>query len=146
MNNQQELNKIFSEILGINIVLNEDTTGYDKRAFVKIIENWEKAWSLKGELIEKFGILFDGYDGLLFEALEDMVVLMYGNEKAEVIQWYIYEGKDEEGKPYTLSDPNSKKSFTLKNASDLYDFIQLEFDIDNLPSLEANEEDDEDDE
>lgn len=146
MNNKQELNQIFSDILGINIILNEEKSGYDEKAFIKIIENWERAWFVKNELIDKYGILFEGVDNLLFPALEDMITLMYGEKKSEMIQWYIYENKDENGKPTTLIDPNTKKSYTLNKPKDLYDFIQLEFDIDNLPSIEEDEDEDDDEE
>lgn len=144
MNNKQELNQIFSDILGVNIILKEDTAGYDEQKFIKVIENWELAWKVKGQLMEQFGILFEGHDNLLFEALDDLVTLMYGKVKSEIIQWYIYEGKDEKGEPYKLTDPNSKKTYTLKNAKDLFEFLKLDFDIDNLPELE--DEEDEDDE
>ena len=144
MNNKQELNQIFSDMLGITIILDEEKSGYDEKAFIKVIENWERAWFVKNELIDKYGILWEGIDNLLFSALEEMIVLMYGEKKSEMIQWYIYENKDENNKPTTLVDPNTKKSYTLSTPKDLYDFIQLEFDIDNLPSIE--DEDDDDDE
>ena len=146
MNNKQELNQIFSDILGVTIILNEDKSGYDEKAFIRVIENWERAWFVKNDLIDKYGILFEGVDNLLFPALEEMVTLMYGEKKSEIIQWYIYENKDEKGKPTTLTDPNTKKSYTLNKPKDLYDFIQLEFDIDNLPSIEDSDENEEDDE
>lgn len=141
MSNKQELNQIFSDILGVNIILKEDTTGYDEQVFIKVIENWENAWFVKGELMDKYGILFEGHDNLLFEALDNLVTLTYGKAKSEIIQWYIYEGKDEKGEPYTLTDPNTKKSYTLKNAKDLFEFLKLDFDMNNLPEME--DEDDE---
>lgn len=139
MSNKQELNQIFSDILGVNIILNENPDGYDKSIFVDIIEKWEKAWLIKNELIDKYGILFEGFDNLLFDALENMTSLLYGKNKSEVIQWYIYEGKDEDGEPYTLTNPETGKSYTLKNANDLYEFIQFEFNIDNLPDVDDEE-------
>lgn len=145
-NNRQELNQIFSEILGINIILNEeDTTGYDKQLFIKIINNWIEAFELSNEMAMKYGVSFDKIENLLFNSLETTLLLMYGKDKSEVILWYIYEGRDEKGKPYTITNPKTKQSYTLNNAGDLFELLN---EIDGLEQLdiEDGEEDDEDDE
>jgi hypothetical protein len=138
MGNKQELNKIFSNILGVEVSL-QSNEGFDEQMFISIINNWEKAWIMKNELIDKYGILFEGYDTLLFEALEYQTSLLFGKSKAEVIEWYIYEGKDEKGESYSLIDPQTKKSYKLKNAKDLYEFLKI---VDNFQSLNFENEDD----
>jgi hypothetical protein len=142
MSSNQELNKIFSNILGIEVNL-QNNEGFDEQMFIKIIDNWEKAWVVKNELIDKYGVLFEGYDNLLFEALECQTSLLYGKNKAEVIQWYIYEGKDEKGEPYSLVDPQTKKSYKLKNAKDLFEFLKI---IDTFQSLSFEDIDNDNDE
>jgi hypothetical protein len=145
MSNKQELNKIFSEILGVDIVLNEDNTGYDKQLFIKIIENWTSAYDLSNELATKYGIVFDTIENLLLDSLENTMVLMYGKNKAEIIHWFIYDSKDKNGKPYTLTDSKTETKYTLNNAGELFDFLKSVDDIENL-SIEDDEDEDDNDE
>jgi len=142
MSSKQELNKIFSNILGVEVNL-QNNEGFDEHMFIKIIERWEQAWKMNNDLINKYGIILESYDSLLYDALDDFITLVYGREKAEVVQWYIYEGKDEKGEPYALTDPQTQKSYKLKNAKDLYEFLKI---VDNLKSLNIGDEDEDDDE
>jgi hypothetical protein len=146
MSNKQELNKIFSDILGVNIDLNEDNTGYDKQLFIKIIENWTSAYDLSNELATKYGIAFDGIENLLFDSLENTMVLMHGKNKAEIIHWFVYEGKDENGKPYTLTDNKTETKYVLNNAEELFEFLKEIDDIEDLSIEDGDEYEDDNEE
>jgi hypothetical protein len=142
MNNKQELNQIFSEMLGINIILSEDTTGYDKQLFIKMIDNWMEAFDLSNEMAMKYGVSFDKIENLLFGSLESSISLMYGEGKSELILWYIYEGRDENNKPYTITNPETKQSYTLNNAGVLFELLN---EIEGLEHLDIEGEDDNED-
>jgi hypothetical protein len=143
MSNKQELNKIFSEILGVNILLNEDNTGYDKQLFIKIIEDWTSAYDLLNELATKYGVVFGTIENLLFDSLENTMVLIYGKNKAEIIHWFIYDSKDENGKPYILTDVKTETKYTLNNAEELFEFLKS---IDDIENLNIDEDEDDNDE
>lgn len=143
MNNKQELNKIFSEILGVNISLDEDNTGYDKQLFVKTVENWTAAYNLSDELITKYGVSSEMIENLLFESLENTMVLLYGKNKAEIIYWFVYEGRDENGKPYALTNNKTKTKHILNTAGELFEFLKEIDDIKDLILEEGDEDEDE---
>lgn len=142
MDNKQNLNKIFSNILGVEVNL-QNNEGFDEHMFIKVIERWEQAWKINNDLINNYGVILESYDSLLYNALDDFSTLLYGPEKSNFIRWYIYEGKDENGKPYSITDPQTKKSYTLKNAKDLYNFLKS---VDVSQSFDIDDEDEDEDE
>lgn len=142
MDSKQNLNKIFSNILGVEVNL-QNNEGFDEHMFIKVIERWEQAWKINNDLINNYGVILESYDSLLYNALDDFSTLLYGPEKSNLIRWYIYEGKDENGKPYSITDPQTKKSYTLKNAKDLYNFLKS---VDISQSFDIDDEDEDDDE
>jgi|688.fasta_scaffold116905_4 hypothetical protein len=146
MNNKEELNKLFSNILGTKIELTGEDKTINETVFESMIKQWETAWSIQNELLSKFGVFFEGYDSHLYNALNDAAELIYGKAKAEIIQWYIYDSKKEDGTRYVLTDPETLKEYTLNTPKDLYLFLK---NIDST-SFEINDgeevDDDEDDE
>ena len=144
MTNKENLNNLFTSILGVKIDLVGDEPELNEQMFIDVIEKWEKAWIVQNTLLTQYGVLFEGYDGLLYDALDNLSIMMFGKSKADIIHWYIYESKKEDGSTYTLIDPRDNKEYILKTPKDLFQFLKtidiFEFEIDN------DEEEDEDDE
>jgi hypothetical protein len=142
MNNKEELNKLFSNILGTKIELTGEDKTINETVFESMIKQWETAWNIQNELLSKFGVFFEGYDSHLYNALNDAAELLYGKAKAEIIQWWIYDSKKEDGTRYVLIDPNTTKEYILDTPKDLYEFLKT---VDST-SFEINDGDEEDDE
>jgi hypothetical protein len=144
MTNKENLNNLFTSILGVKIDLVGDEPELNEQMFIEIIEKWEKAWAVQNILLTQYGVLLEGYDGLLYDALDNLSIMMFGKGKADIIHWYVYESKKEDGSTYTLIDPRDSKEYILKTPKDLFQFLKtidiFEFEIDD------GEEDDEDDE
>jgi len=144
MTNKENLNSLFTSILGVKIDLVGDEPELNEQMFIEIIEKWEKAWAVQNVLLTQYGVLLEGYDGLLYDALDNLSIMMFGKGKADIIHWYVYESKKEDGSTYTLIDPRDNKEYLLKTPKDLFHFLKtvdiFEFEIDN------GEEEDEDDE
>ena len=68
MTNKDNLNNLFTSILGVKINLIGDEPEINEQMFINIIEKWEKAWKVQNNLLLHFGLLFEGYDGLLYDA------------------------------------------------------------------------------
>ena len=145
MTNKENLNNLFTSILGVKIDLVGDEPELNEQMFIEIIEKWEKAWAVKNILLTQYGVLLEGYDGLLYDALDNLSIMMFGKGKADIIHWYIYESKKEDGSTYTLIDPRDSKEYILKTPKDLFQFLKtidiFEFEIDD-----GEEEDEEDEE
>lgn len=145
MTNKENLNGLFTSILGVKIDLVGDEPELNEQMFIEIIEKWEKAWAVQNILLTQYGVLLEGYDGLLYDALDNLSIMMFGKGKADIIHWYVYESKKEDGSTYTLIDPRDSKEYILKTPKDLFHFLKtidiFEFEIDN-----EEEEDEEDEE
>jgi hypothetical protein len=131
-------------MLGINISLDIDAR-IDEELFIKIIDNWEQTRIMQDELVLKYGVAFDKIDELMNNALVNSMVLLYGKNKADVIEWYIYESKDENGKPYALVDPKTKKEYIMYSPKNLYEFLKILDDLEGNENLYEDESDDEND-
>ena len=147
MTNKENLNGLFTSILGVKIDLVGDEPELNEQMFIEIIEKWEKAWAVQNILLTQYGVLLEGYDGLLYDALDNLSIMMFGKGKADIIHWYVYESKKEDGSTYTLIDPRDSKEYILKTPKDLFHFLKtidiFEFEIDNEEEDEEDEEDEE---
>lgn len=144
MTNKENLNSLFTSILGVKIDLVGDEPELNEQMFIEIIEKWEKAWAVQNILLTQYGVLLEGYDGLLYDALDNLSIMMFGKGKADIIHWYVYESKKEDGSTYTLIDPRDSKEYILKTPKDLFHFLKtidiFEFEIDNGEEDEEDEE------
>jgi hypothetical protein len=144
MTNKENLNNLFTSILGVKIDLVGDEPELNEQMFIDIIEKWEKAWAVQNILLTKYGVLLEGYDGLLYDALDNLSIMMFGKGKADIIHWYIYESKKEDGSTYTLIDPRDSKEYILKTPKDLFQFLKtidiFEFEIDDGEEEDEEEE------
>lgn len=144
MTNKENLNSLFTSILGVKIDLVGDEPELNEQMFIEIIEKWEKAWAVQNILLTQYGVLLEGYDGLLYDALDNLSIMMFGKGKADIIHWYVYESKKEDGSTYTLIDPRDSKEYILKTPKDLFYFLKtidiFEFEIDNGEEDEEDEE------
>ena len=144
MTNKENLNGLFTSILGVKIDLVGDEPELNEQMFIEIIEKWEKAWAVQNILLTQYGVLLEGYDGLLYDALDNLSIMMFGKGKADIIHWYVYESKKEDGSTYTLIDPRDSKEYILKTPKDLFHFLKIidifEFEIDNGEEDEEDEE------
>ena len=144
MNNKEDINDLFSNMLGVNVNLIGEEAGINEQQFYNIIGKWEKAWMMQNAMLLNFGLIFEGYDSLLYDALDNLSVMMFGKEKVDIIHWYVYESKRENGVPYKLINPKNAKEYTLATPKDLYFFLKtvetFEFEIDNSDEDEEDED------
>lgn len=62
------------------------------------------------------------YDEVFFSIIDNLIVLKYGKEVAELINFYIYERSNYDGSSNYLSDLDGKK-IPLENAEDLWNLV-----------------------
>lgn len=152
MNYREDINKLFDNILGVKVILVDNSGSplgqMDEKVFIHMITKWKQAWEMQDKLISEFGLLLEGYDGLLYEALETSILLSFSQKQAETILWYVYNDNEPDSKRILL-DPKTLKEYKLETPKDLYDLIQHIESIDTLIDKEEGkdwEESDDDDE
>lgn len=122
------LKKTLTNILGGEIELEDNSvkdeaSSIDERTlFIDSINKWQNAWKKQNTLFNKYGIDFSGYDSLLYEALEGILLTGFGGVKYSIITKFIYSSLDSEENALKIVD-NKGKEYYISNVEELYEFI-----------------------
>lgn len=145
MKNKENLQLLFKSVLNVNVEIQDNSSDpalAARQVFVKIINTWEESWDKQNSVYE-LGIDLSGYDMPLYNIIENLIRLIFGPKKAELIFWYIYSRKNADGTAVSLVDKNNN-SITLNNPSELFDLINSISDEDLI--IKDEDEDGEDEE
>jgi hypothetical protein len=111
---------------GTGISLKETQKSVDKQEeeiFCSIIERMTALFKRTQPIID-LGIDLTEYDNDFFALLEDMVMLLYGPIKAEVIFWWVYDMPSiEKNTPIFLIDSKGEKT-QIKNIKQLFKYLK----------------------
>ena len=94
-----------------------------KELFFKIILNLEKLNMRSNMLTIDLDIDLNKYDEVFYDVIDDLLILRFGKNIAEIIFFYVYDRIDEEGNIAGLSDADGN-SIVLENVHDLWHLIQ----------------------
>ena len=94
-----------------------------KELFFKIILNLEKLNMRSNMLTMDLDIDLNKYDEVFYDVIDDLLILRFGKDIAEIIFFYVYDRIDEEGNIASLSDADGN-SIVLENVHDLWHLIQ----------------------
>jgi hypothetical protein len=98
----------------------------EKELFVDIVTNLEQSFNNSASIFTVFKIDLFKYEEGYYRAIEDLLLLNFGVWKTELILWYVYEGKNEFGKPNSLEIelPNGEtKAMKFPTAISLWNFM-----------------------
>lgn len=99
----------------------------EKDLFIETLDFLEKNWTKSNQAYDLFGINLLEYEESYFKAIENLIVLKYGMWKAEIILWYVFGRKDNEGKIYPLSINNedgSNEEVIIDTPEELWDILE----------------------
>jgi hypothetical protein len=99
----------------------------EKDLFIETLDFLEKNWAKSNQAYDLFGINLLEYEESYFKAIENLIVLKYGMWKAEIILWYVFGRKDNEGKIYPLSINNedgSNEEVIIDTPEELWDILE----------------------
>jgi hypothetical protein len=74
----------------------------DKEHFIGIVDEIQNNFFKSAQLFLDYQIDTFKYEEPYFIIIENLLLMHFGVWKTDLILWYIYEGKDEEGKPNDL--------------------------------------------
>ncbi len=74
----------------------------DKEHFIGIVDEIQSNFFRSTQLFLDYNIDTFKYEEPYFIIIENLLLMHFGVWKTDLILWYIYEGKDEEGKPNDL--------------------------------------------
>jgi len=119
----EDLKKLFNMILGTGVNIKDNINESEEIVFKSFIKKLENSYTIENKTFEASGIdLTQVTDGLWF-VVENSLKMLYGEEAAEIIIWYIYDRFNPDGEIVPLEGPNGKQ-FILKNSDDLWSYIK----------------------
>jgi len=122
----RKLKQVFSKLLGADIEL-EPLSGIpkvhsEKELFMDVISFWVLVWNRGNMLAKEFGVDFQNYDDMFYCALEDLLLLKYGEIKYKIIVSYIYADIQNENNFLLVADKNGKR-YEIKSIEELWNLI-----------------------
>ena len=96
----------------------------NKELFETIIIALERANVRTALVGTEFQIDLSKYDETFYEVIDNLLVMQFGKEAAEVIFFYVYERMNPDGSINELRDINDNP-IILNNPSDLWDLINV---------------------
>ena len=102
-----------------------------KDLFFKIIISLEKLNMRSNVLTVDLDIDLTKYDETFYDVLDNLLILHFGKNIAEIIFFYVYDRIDQDGNIASLSDSKGN-SIVLENVHDLWNLIQ------NIDKIQKN--------
>jgi hypothetical protein len=101
--------------------------------FEKIVIALEKANIRTAIVGSEFDLDLSKYDESFYEVIDNLIMMQFGKQAAEVIFFYVYERMNPDGSINELRDVNDNP-IVLNNPTDLWELINV---IKNAPSKTA---------
>jgi hypothetical protein len=70
--------------------------------FIESVGMMDHCWERSNNLYEVFGLNTLEYEESYYQIIEDLLLIKYGYWKTEIILWYVFGRKDEEGEIHPL--------------------------------------------
>ena len=96
----------------------------NRELFEKVIINLEKANVRTAIVGAEFDLDLSKYDESFYEIIDNLIVMHFGKQAAEVIFFYVYERMNPDGSINELRDTNDNP-IVLNSPSDLWDLINV---------------------
>ena len=96
----------------------------NRELFEKVIINLEKANVRTAIVGAEFDLDLSKYDESFYEIIDNLIVMQFGKQAAEVIFFYVYERMNPDGSINELRDANDSP-IVLSSPSDLWDLINV---------------------
>ena len=125
-NEKNPILKQLQDILGTKCNISESPktkAQREKEMFCKIVDLWDKSWQRGNKVFDDYQIDMGEYDAYFYRMIEGLFIMMYGELKAEVIAWWVYERFAEDGELLVLID-EKENQFEIKTSLELFKFIK----------------------
>jgi hypothetical protein len=111
----------------VNIKSKKKKVLSEKEILVDIIILLEECF-VRSSLLEQNNLNIMTYEESFYVMIENLLYLKYGENKTDIILWWVYDRFDEEGevKPIKIlsKEDNAKKEIVIQTAEQLYEFLK----------------------
>jgi hypothetical protein len=95
--------------------------------FIDVVNRLEKCWDKSNKIYEMFKLNVLEYEEDYFQIIEDLLLMKYGVWKTEIILWYAFGRKDDEGNIFPLvmqAKGEEKLEVILTTPVELWTFLE----------------------
>jgi hypothetical protein len=111
----------------VNIKSKKKKVLSEKETLIDIIILLEECF-VRSSLLEQNNLNIMNYEESFYVMIENLLYLKYGENKTDIILWWVYDRFDEEGeiKPIKIlsKEDNAKKEIVIQTAEQLYEFLK----------------------
>ena len=114
------------QLLGENVTIKESPKSEEDRReslFIETISSLEHIWNVDNKLHEEYGIDLMGFTQHYYHVVENLIAMLFGYDKAEIIWWWVLERFDADGKLLGIETEDGKVHM-LKTSQQLYKFLK----------------------
>lgn len=98
-----------------------------KLNFISVVTQLEACWIRTNFLHTQLNVDFWNYEEHFYNIIQELVYSQYDSWKADLIFWYVYDRKDENGDILALEiteEGKEPKKYKLKNPEQLWNLIE----------------------
>jgi hypothetical protein len=124
MINLEDINDFFRETLGDKVKItipNEPENEKDQLKF--IVEMLQSIVERDFKLAELINVEFTSYNEPFFIIIENLIALHYGDDVADILMFYVYGNKDENGNDVPYNEDEEGNPIYIKTFDDLWNAI-----------------------
>jgi|688.fasta_scaffold538699_1 hypothetical protein len=118
----KHIKKLFDTVLGADTIVKDNIKATESTVFEILIQKADDSLNLEDKLGEMNIDITKITDPLWF-VIENQFKLIYGEEAAEIIMWYLMERLDEDNNVVALEDEDENK-IILNKPIDLWKYLQ----------------------
>jgi hypothetical protein len=111
----------------VNIKSKKKKAISEKETLIDIILLLDECFA-RSSLLEQNNLNIMNYEESFYVMIENLLYLKYGENKTDIILWWVYDRFDEEGeiKPIKIlsKEDNAKKEIVIQTAEQLYEFLK----------------------
>jgi len=113
-------------LMGVNVKVEESPKSEAEREesiFIETIATLEEIWVRDNKLHEEYGVDLMGNSQYYYHVIENLIVLKYGYDKADIIWWWVLDRFDADDTLLGVETEDGKIHY-LKTAKQLYSFLK----------------------
>lgn len=120
---EDDIRNLFKRMLGNSIKIKDNLKSTEEDVFILFVDLLEKAKNKEDTLLE-VGLDLHQIVDPLWVVIENLLRLQFGPDTTDLIMWYLYDRFGPDGKLIPLVDESSDKTFKLKKAKDLFQYLK----------------------
>jgi hypothetical protein len=123
---KKEIIDLFDKILGSKVSIKDNINKTEETLFVHFVNKLDETHIDEEKLYESSGIEIGRYTNPLWDVIENILKLLYGEESADLIQWYILDRFNPDGTIVPIEDENGKQ-YKFNTPEDLWSYINYRY-------------------